>query len=55
MKFVVGLKTDGVSMLMTLMNLFDVEGKDEILPCANSHEKEPGLERVLASFFFINT
>lgn len=55
MNLAVGLKTDGVSMLVTLMNLFDVEGKDEILPCANSHEKELGLERVLASFFFINT
>ena len=42
MNFAVGLKTDGASMLVTLMNLFDVEGKDEILPCATSHEKEPG-------------
>lgn len=42
MKFVVGLKTDGVSMLVTSMNLFDVEGGDEILPCANFARNRAG-------------
>ena len=42
MKFAVGLKTDGVSMLLTVMKLFDVEGKDKILPCANFARKIVG-------------
>lgn len=42
MKFSVGLKTDGVSMLVTVMKLFYVEGKDKILPCANFTRKIVG-------------
>ena len=51
MKFAVGLKTDGVSMLVTVMKLFDVEDKDEILPCANFARKRAGDRKRFGPFF----
>lgn len=54
MNFAVGLKADGVSMLVTLMNLFDVEGKDEILPCANFARKRAGVRKSFGFFLFID-